>query len=148
MYPVGSCLHVLSDAFVHVCRRFLVGPVSECLEAFVFFERFQACWISQWILRNRQHVLQADSHPSQGPVAACPEPSFVFSVKNAFPPPAGGPYAPRNPVVGSSRRFCFDIFTQTERRRKHSMPSLSGNPRCGRPGKRPEDHVSRLWKRF
>ena len=37
MYPVRLCLHVLPDASLHVCRRFLVGPVSECLEAFGFF---------------------------------------------------------------------------------------------------------------
>ena len=79
MYPVGSCLHVLSDAFVHVCRRFLVGPVSECLEAFVFFERYQACWISQWILRNRQHVLQADSLPEKGLLP------LDLSLRSSFP---------------------------------------------------------------
>ena len=37
MYPVGLCLHILSDASLHVCKWFLVGPVSECLGAFVFF---------------------------------------------------------------------------------------------------------------
>ena len=31
------CLHVLPDASLHVCRRFLVGPVSECLGAFGFY---------------------------------------------------------------------------------------------------------------
>ena len=36
MYPVRLCLQILPDAFVHVCRWFLVGPVSECLEAFGF----------------------------------------------------------------------------------------------------------------
>ena len=48
MYPVRLCLHVLPDASLHVCRWFLVGPVSECLGAFGFyFERYQASWISQ-----------------------------------------------------------------------------------------------------
>ena len=36
MYPVGLCQHILSDASLHVCKWFLVGPVSECLGAFVF----------------------------------------------------------------------------------------------------------------
>lgn len=68
----------LIGRFRHVCRRFLVGPVSECLEAFVFFERCQACWISRWILRNRQHVLQADSLPEKGllPLDLSPRSSF------------------------------------------------------------------------
>ena len=37
MYPVRLCLHVLPDASLHVCRWFLVGPVSECLGAFGFY---------------------------------------------------------------------------------------------------------------
>ena len=43
VYPVRLCLHILPDASMHVCSRFLVGPVSECLEAFGFStESFQA----------------------------------------------------------------------------------------------------------
>ena len=48
MYPVRLCLHVLPDASLHVCRWFLVGPVSECFGSVRFlFERYQAGWISQ-----------------------------------------------------------------------------------------------------
>ena len=42
MYPVRLCLHVLPDASLHVCRRFLVGPVSECLGAFGFLRMFSS----------------------------------------------------------------------------------------------------------
>ena len=37
MYPVRLCLNILPGASLHVCRGFLVGPVSECLGAFGFF---------------------------------------------------------------------------------------------------------------
>ncbi|MBQ7693640.1 MAG: hypothetical protein IJT50_00795, partial [Lentisphaeria bacterium] len=53
--------------------------MSECLEAFVFFERCQACWISRWILRNRQHVLQADSLPEKGLLP------LGLSIRSSFP---------------------------------------------------------------
>ena len=104
MYPVGSCLHVLSDASVRVCRRFLVGPVSECLEAFVFLSvakhagfRGEFCGIGSMFCKTWTL-------------------SRLFR-KTLLPARAGCLLAPRNPVVGSSRRFCLDIFTRTERRK-------------------------------
>ena len=104
MYPVGSCLHVLSDAFVHVCRRFLVGPVSECLEAFVFFERCQACWISRWILRNRQHVLQAGPPPQRGRCRLTGAPGCLFR-KTRLPAPGGS-----SPHAAISSRWITAAF--------------------------------------
>ena len=56
MYPERLCLQILPDASLHVCRWFLVGPVSESLEAFGSFERNQAGWISQQTLRTGMHA--------------------------------------------------------------------------------------------
>ena len=36
MYPVGLCLHILPDVFVHSYSGFLVGPLEQCLETFGF----------------------------------------------------------------------------------------------------------------
>ena len=36
MYPVGLCLHILPDVFVHDYCRFLAGPSRQCLETFGF----------------------------------------------------------------------------------------------------------------
>ena len=51
MYPVGLCQHILLDASLHVCRWFLVGPVSECLGAFGFYLNVtkQAGFRSPWL---------------------------------------------------------------------------------------------------
>ena len=47
MYPVGLCLHILPDVLLHVVAGSWSGLHAYAWERSVFYECFQACWISQ-----------------------------------------------------------------------------------------------------
>ena len=49
------------------CSRLLVGPPCVCLGTFgLFYERYQACWISQRKLRNQQdYLIKTKSHSNE-----------------------------------------------------------------------------------